>query len=100
MDYDTYVNERLRKISKQTQVAKSEKREFDKKEEKLRIIMQKVESKQNTISRKDPHGAQLLKKKMHSLKAQEKKLNNLEIRQYVFNLSYGNGIHYGRPEKV
>ena len=41
--------------------------------------MQKVESKQNTISRKDPHGAQLLKKKMHSLKAQEKKLNNLEI---------------------
>ncbi len=79
MDYDTYVNERLRKISKQTQVAKSEKREFDKKEEKLRIIMQKVESKQNTISRKDPHGAQLLKKKMHSLKAQEKKLNNLEI---------------------
>lgn len=24
MDYDTYVNERLRKISKQTQVAKSE----------------------------------------------------------------------------
>ena len=79
MDYDTYVNERLRKISKQTQVAKSEKREFDKKEEKLRIIMQKVESKQNTISRKDPHSAQLLKKKMHSLKAQEKKLNNLEI---------------------
>ena len=53
MDYDTYVNERLRKISKQTQVAKSEKREFDKKEEKLRIIMQKVVSKQNTISRKD-----------------------------------------------
>jgi len=79
MDYDTYVNERLRKISKQTQVAKSEKREFDKKEEKLRIIMQKVESKQNTIPRKDPHSAQLLKKKMHSLKAQEKKLNNLEI---------------------
>ena len=79
MDYDTYVNERLRKISKQTQVAKSEKREFDKKEEKLRIIMQKVESKQNTISRKNPHSAQLLKKKMHSLKAQEKKLNNLEI---------------------
>ena len=79
VDYDTYVSERLKKINKQTQVAKSEKREFDKKEEKLRIIMQKVESKQNTISRKDPHSAQLLKKKMHSLKAQEKKLNNLEI---------------------
>ena len=91
MDYDTYVNERLRKIIKQTQVAKSEKREFDKKEEKLRIIMQKVESKQNTISRKDPHGAQLLKKKMHSLKAQEKKLNNLEITEipdYEENINF------------
>lgn len=91
MDYDTYVNERLRKISKQTQVAKSEKREFDKKEEKLRIIMQKVESKQNTISRKDPHSAQLLKKKMHSLKAQEKKLNNLEITEipdYEENINF------------
>ena len=43
--------------------------------------MQKVEYQQRTITRKDPHGARLLKKKMHSLKAQEKRLNNWEIQE-------------------
>lgn len=79
IDYDAYVEQRFRKIKKQTQVAKSEKREFNKQQEKLRRIMQKVEYQQNTISRSDPHGAQLLKKKMHSLKSQEKKLDNIEL---------------------
>lgn len=79
IDYDTYVEQRLRKLEKTAQVAKSEKRKFNKQTEKLRKIMQKVEYQQNTISRRDPHGAQVLKKKMHSLKSQEKKLNNTEL---------------------
>lgn len=79
IDYDTYVEERLRKINKQTQVAKSEKREFNKQQEKLQRIMQKVEYQQNTISRSNPHGAQALKKKMHSLKSQEKNLEKTEL---------------------
>lgn len=79
IDYDTYVEQRLRNIDKQTQVAKSEKREFNKQQEKLRKIMQKVEYQQNIISRKDPHGAKVLKKKMHSLKSQEKRLDNTEL---------------------
>ena len=41
--------------------------------------MQKVEYQQNTISRQDPHGAKVLKKKMHSLKSQEKKLANIKL---------------------
>ena len=41
--------------------------------------MQKVEHQQNTISRSNPHGAQVLKKKMHSLKTQEKKLDETEL---------------------
>ena len=79
IDYDTYVEQRLRKIEKQTQVAKSEKREFNKRQEKLQRIMQKVEYQQNTISRADPHGAAVLKKKMHTLKSQEKKLDETEL---------------------
>ena len=79
IDYDTYVEDRLRKINKQTQVAKSEKREFKKAEEKLNQIMQKVEYQQNTISRSNPHGAKLLKKKMHTLKSQEKKLDETNL---------------------
>lgn len=79
IDYDTYVEQRLRKIEKQTQIARTEKREFTKQQEKLQRIMQKVEHQQNTISRADPHGAQLLKKKMHSLKSQEKKLDEVQL---------------------
>ena len=79
IDYDTYVKDRIRKINKQTQIAKSEKREYDKQLEKYMRIMQKVEHQQNSISRKDPHGAQVLKKKMHSLKSHEKKLDNKEL---------------------
>ena len=41
--------------------------------------MQKVEYQQNTISRSDTHGARLLKKKMHALKAQEQKIEKQEI---------------------
>lgn len=78
-DYDNYVEKRLKKIEKQSQIAKSEKREFSKQEEKLRRVMQKVEYQQNTISRSNPHGAKLLKKKMHSLKSQERKLDSMEL---------------------
>ena len=79
INYDTYVEQRLRKIEKQTQVARSEKREFNKQQEKLQRIMQKVEYQQNTITRADPHGAKVLKKKMHSLKSQERKLDETEL---------------------
>ncbi len=75
VDYQTYIDMRINSIQKQTQVATFEKREYTKKEEKLRRVMQKVEYRQNTISRSDPHGAKVLKKKMHTLKSQEKKLN-------------------------
>lgn len=79
VDYDTYIESRLRGINKQTQIAKKEKRDFKKHQEKLNKVMQKVEYQQNTISRSDPHGARLLKKKMHALKSQERKLDNTEL---------------------
>lgn len=81
MGYDAFVEERVRGINHQMQMARNEAREYKKKEEKLRQIEQKVEYQQRTISRKDPHGAQVLKKKMHSLKAQEKKLEHMQITQ-------------------
>lgn len=79
IDYDTYVNQRLNHLEKQTQIARKEKREYEKSEEKLKQVMQKVEYQQNTISRSDPHGARLLKKKMHALKSQGKKLENTDL---------------------
>lgn len=79
IDYDTYVSQRLSMIEKQTQVSRFEKRNLDHQMKKLNQVMNKVHDQQNTISRSDPHGAQLLKKKMHSLKSQEKKLNNIVL---------------------
>ena len=70
---------RLRKIAKDRQVSSFEARQFSKQKEKLNKIMNKVEYQQKNISRSDPHGAKLLKKKMHAIKAQEKRLNNMVL---------------------
>lgn len=80
-DYNTYIKERMLSLKKQTWQAKFEKKEYNKRLEKLTKVMNKVEYEQNTISRSDPHGAALLKKKMHSLKSQEKKLEKTELTQ-------------------
>lgn len=77
--YDEYVSRRLHLIDKQNQIAKSEKREYDIQMEKYRKISQKVEYQLRNISRQDPSSGRLLKKKMHSVKAQGKKLENKEL---------------------
>lgn len=77
--YDEYVDLRLRTILHQTQVHNFEMKELEKKEEKLKWQKQRVEFEQNNISRSDPHGGRLLKKKMHNVKSQEKKLENIDI---------------------
>ena len=77
--YNEYVDLRLRTILHQTQVHNFEKKELEKKEEKLKWQKQRVEFEQNNISRSDPHGGRLLKMKMHNVKSQEKKLENIDI---------------------
>ncbi len=64
--YRDYVQGREDAFSQQERVARKERAEFDAKMEKYRQIRDKVEHQQAVISRGDPHGAALLKKKMHS----------------------------------
>lgn len=71
MGYEEYVKRRQSGMERQEQLARKERSEYEKQQEKLRQIRQKVEHQQNTISRQDPHGGKLLKKKMHIVKAQE-----------------------------
>lgn len=73
LDYNTYVCERAGGLKKQEQLAKAERSEYRKQQEKLRKIEEKVEYRQETISRGDPHGARLLKKKMHAVKSMERR---------------------------
>ena len=72
-DYSTYVTERALGFEKQEQMARSEKRDFDKKMDRYRQLYQKVDHQQENISRQDPHGGALLKKKMHSVKSMGKR---------------------------
>lgn len=74
MNYADYVLNRELSINKQNQLASKEKKQFDEKMDRWRKIYQRVDHEQATISRQDPHGGYLLKKKMHSVKAQGKML--------------------------
>ena len=69
--YRDYVNNRVAGLEKQEQVAKKERSDYQKQQEKFRQIQQKVEHRQNVISRQDPAGGRLLKKSMHRIKAYE-----------------------------
>lgn len=71
--YHNYVEKRLNKMEKQEQIAKKQRADYEEQMIKFRTTYQKVEYQQDTISRSDPYGAALLKKKMKSLKSQEKR---------------------------
>lgn len=71
MGYQEYVKKRLSGLAHQEQIAKKERSEYEKQQERFRQIQQKVEHQQSTISRQDPHGGRLLKKKMHAVKSLE-----------------------------
>lgn len=81
MPYQKYRVERLHKFEKQKQQAISDRREQKIREEKYRRIMQSVEHAQNTITRQDPAGGRLLKKKMHAVKSMEKRFEREEANQ-------------------
>lgn len=73
MPYEQYVRERLASQEKQEQQARSDLREKKLRDEKFQRIQQSVEHAQNAISRQDPHGGRLLKKKMHAVKSMERR---------------------------
>ena len=99
MSYKQYIEERLSKLSREEQLAKKERAEYEKKMEKYRQIYQRVEHEQNVISRQDPGGGRLLKKKMKSVKSMgrrfEKDKENLTEKPDVeeaIMIKFGEGI--------
>lgn len=69
--YRDYVDRRISGLAHQEQMARKERADYEKQQEKFRQIQQKVEHAQNVISRQDPAGGRLLKKSMHRIKAYE-----------------------------
>ena len=73
MPFARFMAERSAGFEKQAQLARSQRREEQQALERFRRIRQKVENDQNSVSRADPHGGRLLKKKMASVKAMERR---------------------------
>lgn len=67
MDYETFVSTRASQFSHQAQMARKEREEYDEKLRRFNQIRSRVEHEQNAISRGDPAGGRLLKKKMHAV---------------------------------
>jgi ATPase subunit of ABC transporter with duplicated ATPase domains len=76
--FEEYLAKRSYLLDRQENLAKKQKSEYDAQMEKWRQIYQKVEHRQNTISRQDPHGGQLLKKKMKNVKAVKNRIDKVE----------------------
>lgn len=71
MPYAQYIRERISSLEHQEQIARKERDEHDKQMARWQQIYERVKHEQNTISRQNPSGGRLLKKKMKSVKAQE-----------------------------
>lgn len=72
--YMEYTERRRHQLAKQEQAAKKERSEYRAQQERFRRIEQKVQHQQAVVSRQDPHGAALLKKKMKTVKSLEHRL--------------------------
>ncbi len=69
MPYKQYIKERQSQFAHQEQVARKERSDYEKQMEKFRQIRQRVEHEQNVITRQNPAGGRLLKKKMHAVQS-------------------------------
>ncbi|MCI1955415.1 MAG: ATP-binding cassette domain-containing protein [Oscillospiraceae bacterium] len=69
MPYRQYVEERLSGFARQEKEARRERGEYEKQQEKFRRIESRVEHEQASVSRADPHGGKMLKKKMKAVKS-------------------------------
>ncbi len=67
--YREYISQRAHLFEIQEQQAVYEKKQKEIRDEKFRKIYQAVENDLRSISRQDPHGGRLLKKKMHAVKS-------------------------------
>lgn len=69
MSYRKYCLDREQRFAHQMQIARKERCDHQKQMERYQQIYNKVEHQQNVISRQNPAGGRLLKKKMHSVKS-------------------------------
>ena len=65
--YGEYLSHRRQNFAHQEQVAQKQREDYNRQMEKWRQIYNRVDHEQRVITRQDPGGARLLKKKMHTV---------------------------------
>lgn len=105
--YRQYIAQRLSGLEKQEQVARKQREEFNSQMERWQQIYNKVEHQQATITRQNPGGGRLLKKKVKALKSQEKRIQKnaesfLEIPdpEEAIALSFSREIYIPQGKRV
>ncbi len=71
--YTDYLSMRNQAFNKQAQVAKKQRDDYDKQMQRWQRIYDRVDHEQKVITRQNPGGARLLKKKMKSVLSQKKR---------------------------
>lgn len=103
--YRDYVAGRKERMERQERLAVEEHAAYDKQQERFRRIYQRVDHEQAVISRQNPSGGRLLKKKMHAVKSMErrfeKQAENMtqlpETEEAIFfRFAEGDGIPAGK----
>ena len=78
LTYDEYMRRREGDFENQERIARKERDEFDKRERRLQQIYERVHFEQNEITRQNPGGGRLLKKKMHTVKSMQRRFEREE----------------------
>ena len=96
MSYPDYVRMRQDLFVRQEELAANDLRQKRIRDEKYRRIYEKVEHAQAVITRQDPPGGRLLKKKMHAVKAmgarfakEDEQMTDRPIREEAIDFSFG-----------
>lgn len=105
--YREYLNRRERAMEHQAQISTFEHDQFRKKKERYLSIYQSVEHAQKEISRADPSGGRLLKKKMHTvqslgrrLEKEQEQLTELPEAEWAILPKFPEGIEIKRGKTV
>lgn len=81
LSYDAYMTQRAQQVLSQEHQSQMEKREERSRQQKFERILNAVDHAQASISRADPHGGRLLKKKMKAVKALEHRYERERMEQ-------------------
>lgn len=105
--YETYCSVRQESLAKQEQQFQADLREKQARDERFLRIQQSVEHAQNAISRRDPHGGRLLKKKMKAVKSlehrferEDRQMTERPNTEWAIDASWLEGISVPAGKKV